>query len=168
MNVSFIMIKFFKYFFLFFFVLFNTTLELFFYFLNMCWIGKNNPQIATEDMKVFKIFEYKNGKILSPIILMEWKRGELVPRVKIPDSSVLRLRNIDKGYHSCRDLKIIHNYFNVRMSPYVRGAFVSPIYNVLIMCKREKFIMLTCIIPKGTKYYENEYGEIVSEQLILI
>ena len=134
----------------------------------MCWIGKNNPQIATEDIKVVKIFEYKNGKILSPIILMEWKRGELVPRVKIPDSSVLHLRNIDKGYHSCRDLKIIHNCFNERISPYVRGAFVSPIYNVLIMCKREKFIMLTCIIPKGTKYYENEYGEIVSEQLMLI
>ena len=104
------------------------------------------------------------------------ERGELVPRVKIPDSSVLHLRNIDKGYHSCRDLKIIHNYFNERIhnyfneriSPYVKGAFVSPIYNVLIMCKREKFIMLTCIIPKGTKYYENEYGEIVSEQLMLI
>ena len=59
----------------------------------MCWSGKNNPQIATEDMKVFKIFEYKNGEITSPVMLMGWKRGKLAPRVEIPDSSVLHFQD---------------------------------------------------------------------------
>ena len=132
----------------------------------MCWTGKNNPQIATEDMKVFKIFEYKNGKILSPVMLTQWKRGKLAPHVEIPDSSVLRLRIIDKGYHSCRDLKIVPNHFND--IGIIKEAFFSPIYGLLIMRKQERFIMLTCIIPKGTKYYENEYGEIVSETIKIL
>ena len=132
----------------------------------MCWTGKNNFQIATEDIKVFKIFKYKHGEILSPIMPMQWKRGKLAPHVEIPDSSVLRSRIIDKGYHSCRDLKIVPNYFS-DISP-TREAFVSPRYSLLIMRKQERFIMLTCIIPKGTKYYENEYEEIVSETIKIL
>lgn len=132
----------------------------------MCWIGKNNPQIATEDIKVFKIFEYKNGELLSPVMLMGWKRGKLASHVEIPDSSTLYLRNIGKGYHSCRDLKIVPNHFND--ISIIREAFFSPIHGLLIMRKKERFIMLTCIIPKGTKYYENEYGEIVSETIKIL
>ena len=99
-------------------------------------------------------------------MLFGWKRGKLAPRVEIPDSSVLRLRIIDKGYHSCRDLKIVPNHFND--IGIIKEAFFSPIYGLLIMRRQERFIMLTCIIPKGTKYYENEYGEIVSETIKIL
>ena len=129
----------------------------------MCWTGKNNPQIATEDMKVFKIFEYKNGEILSPIMTMQWKRGKLAPHVEIPYSSSL-YRIIDEGYHSCRDLKIVPNYCK---KVYVGGSFIF-FHRTPAMYKQKRFIMLTCIIPKGTKYYENEYGEIVSETIKIL
>ena len=132
----------------------------------MCWIGKNNPQIATEDIKVFKIFKYKHGDILSPVMPMQWKRGELAPHVEIPDSLVYT-RIIDEGYHSCRDLKIVPNYFDGKISPFREASF-SSFRGVLIMSKQERFIMLTCIIPKGTKYYKNEYGEIVSETIKIL
>ena len=134
----------------------------------MCWIGRNNLQIATEDIKVFKIFKYKHGDILSPVMPMQWKRGELAPHVEIPDSSVHYTRFIDEGYHSCRDLKIRPGYYNMESYPHIIGAFISTLRNIPIMCQYENYIMLTCIIPKGTKYYENEYGEIVSETIKIL
>ena len=134
----------------------------------MCWYGKNKPRIATEDIKVFKIFEYTSeNKILSPIMPMEWKKGELAPRLLFPDFED-NLITINEGYHSCRDLKIQKSYYLTYPYKFIRGFFVSPIDKTQIMSQRDNFIMLICIIPKGTKYYENDRGEIVSETIKIL
>lgn len=135
----------------------------------MCWYGKNNPRIATEDIKVFKIFKYScDNKIFSPIMPMKWKKGELAPRRIFPDFEdnfiIIRV-----GYHSCRDLKIQkYDYLTYPYYEGIRGHFVSPIDETQIMSQKDNFIMLTCIIPKGTKYYENDRGEIVSETIKIL
>lgn len=121
----------------------------------MCWFGPNVRHIAEEDMRVQKIFKYFSNKITSPIFESEWERGMVSPKVDIPAISFHRNRFINEGYHCCRQIKVEPFCYC-----YPRG--------IILMKKKDSTIMLNCIIPKGTAYYEDDLGEIVCEQLMLI
>lgn len=120
----------------------------------MCWYGLNVRYIAKEDIKVQKIFRYFSNKITSPIFESKWEKGVISPKVDIPIISCLRIRVINEGYHCCRQIK-------VELDCYRDSS------GAVLMLKKNSTIMLNCIIPKGTVYYEND-GEIVCEQLMLI
>ena len=129
----------------------------------MCWYGPNVRHVAEEDMKVQKVFHYHKiyKAIISPMYLMEWKRGILPIRIDIPEKPFLSMRYIEEGYHCCREIKI-------------RGGFASDYISVnkngfsSVIGTGNKTIMLNCIIPKGTVYYEDRHGFIVCEQLMLM
>lgn len=121
----------------------------------MCWFGKNIRHIAKEDIKVQKIFKCVSNKITSPIFESEWERGMISPKVDIPVTSFPTNRFIHEGYHCCRQITIEFD------------CYCYPSGDIL-MKKKDSTIMLNCIIPKGTAYYEDDLGEIVCEQLMLI
>jgi hypothetical protein len=137
----------------------------------MCWAGKNNPQIAKEDIKVFKVviagnnnsffcsiyykFMYRLGFVYSSRI-----------KKKLFDSAQIK---ITKGIHSyskyckiaaSKDLLFIRNRMNNEAS--------IDVFSKYYLFSQQDFYRLECIIPKRSAYYENENGEIVSSRLKII
>lgn len=123
----------------------------------MCWFSNIpvNCITANEDIKVYKIL-HKNvkGQLISPIYDFKWEIGKLYVENDIPNypSSV-----INKGFHS------------LKTTPIRRfGYWWNRSYrNFPLLIDRCHFVCV-CEIPKGSIYFENEYGEIVSNKLKLL
>lgn len=129
-------------------------------FLTMCWIIVNRedviPHTAETDMPVYKVLR-RNGK--TPHMGFDVSiYGEPLPKVEIKLDAY---NMISEGYHS-----------------YATGVELCDLFSSLhikLICPRE--ICLNgyyhdCVvhkgyIPKGTKYYVNSSGVIVSETLVI-
>lgn len=136
----------------------------------MCWIGKNACRIAERDIVVYKMgnisgnifislyknYIYKKGKINKDIVL--------VPDIRYEVNGVFRIEDplyaIYRGYHS---------FISISMSYSDLGLYSRTIY----LGKRPYTLWLenycyiaTFIIPKGSNYFENDRGEIVSSNII--
>lgn len=76
------------------------------------------------------------------------------------------LGNIYKGFHS-------YNNENIKYVKAITGIFVNNIvkkefihvFNFNIECN--SLVVVECTIPKGSEYYENSIGEIVSDKLTI-
>lgn len=147
----------------------------------MCWIinkvvyEKNHEKyhkVASEDKIVYK-FGYVNNNIFHPSCYSEFGYEANVSNNKV-DIKVLSFRNeleelyylyAEEGYHSYSE------ECSLTLDEYAHDAFRIWANSKLNNCKRifdysrEKFIA-KFIIPKGTEYYENEVGEIVSSNII--
>ena len=131
----------------------------------MCWIGTEAVQkIAERDFYVYKI-----GKVIRDDIFISDIRGySYIP--KCPNRIVSLIPYnlygggdiIDAGYHSYKWIAIDNT------NPYERCLYLGNYDNAL----KENLSLYghcyigTFIIPKGTKYFENEYGHIVSSDII--
>ena len=73
--------------------------------------------------------------------------------------------SIEEGFHSAKDVKI-GNYYGERPTLTVSNGKGAG--RVLNIAHKTNVKILDCIIPKGSKYYVNEYGEYVSDQLIVL
>ena len=129
----------------------------------MCWIGKCNIKIAKRDFYVYKLgsVSYKGFESLYQDFIYEPKeinkKVELNPIPLYKDKSFYA---IYEGYHSYKDVVMPYSdlrsccrtiYFgNIKLNHYP--------YNI--------YHLATFIIPKGSIYYENIYGEIVSSNII--
>ena len=116
----------------------------------MCWFGNLASKIATEDIQVYKIFFIKNDIILSPIFSFIWEKG-ITYETSINTSRIYN--SITNGFHSLRDYPVL-----IDNDWYTKSG-----HNILLVQNQDK--VLKVIIPKGSTYYENVHGEIVSNKL---
>lgn len=136
----------------------------------MCWIGKNACKIARRDIVVYKIGDiYKNiftslyqnyvyeiGKINKDVVL--------VPDMRYNVNGVFRIEDplcaIYRGYHSYTSISMPYS----GLSLYSRTIYLGK--RPHSMWLRNYYYLATFIIPKGSNYFENDMGEIVSSNII--
>ena len=127
----------------------------------MCWTGENIPQIAEKDIKVIKAVHYDRikGIITSAYCNFHYKISSTYSNMQLGiKERVDGTISISTGFHSYNPNKItFKKTFGVTE---IRSkAFYLDHFCVSFICK------LNCTIPKGATYYENKYGEIVSNKL---
>lgn len=138
----------------------------------MCWVGNvENRKIATEDIKTKKIVDLFEGRYYGYYQeLFEYELGktyktEINPTRVTYDDNV---RVIDVGYHSYAwDIEIkslCGGDIRVKGLGLLGGKTT---YTNRHGFGNGKVVVVECTIPKGTVYWENCVGEIVSEKLIL-
>ena len=131
----------------------------------MCWVGgKATKQVAEKDFYVYKI-----GRVTGDnIFVSRFKNFDYIPKVrnrKIPLIIQYPYRDIyivQQGYHSYKWIAFDDT------NPSERCLYFGSYDNAL----KENLSLYghccigTFIIPKGTKYFENENGHIVSSDII--
>lgn len=149
----------------------------------MCWYSKKKKaaRIAVEDILVYKVMYRKpnNGRFRSLYRRMDYEPEKiywtdvnpisidspLYPEMMIYKGfSPLYLEmKIDKGFHSYSMDKTMATkdkyqivIYNMENNEIVDSIFFS-----------DNLVIAKCIIPKGSKYYKNDLGEIVSDQIII-
>lgn len=141
----------------------------------MCWVTKNKKfikkRIAKEDIFVKKLMSKSMDTkfVESPCFNMVWEFGrcenyreKIAILKKAWDLDKKLAYVIQQGFHSlsptCNVKKINQNAVAFYESKIVFSFFD---YN-------NSFILVDAKIPKGSIYYENEQGEIVSNKLIIL
>lgn len=149
----------------------------------MCWVTKNKKfikkRIAKEDIFVKKLMSKSMDTkfVESPCFNMVWEFGRCEKyREKIAILKALDLRCdngilfddkklayvIQPGFHSlsptCNVKKI-----NQKAVAFYESKIVFSFFDY-----NNSFILVDAKIPKGSIYYENEQGEIVSNKLIIL
>lgn len=129
----------------------------------MCWFGKiGQKQIAQEDTRVLKVLRVKDDKYYAYWFPFEYEFGKLYETelgVKCKDYV-----EIAEGFHCYSNLLgvvkkenrctiQIMDYSGAKLDWY-RGTFY-------------KLVLVACTIPKGSEYYINDYGKIVSNKIII-
>jgi hypothetical protein len=133
----------------------------------MCWISEKPAilKIASEDIKVFKIVEKFENNIISVYRGYEYKIGKLY-ETEIGLTETSSITFIHYGFHSYSD--------KCKLDP--NGTyFKQPAFRIMFKdicldefsCRGLSYYKVDCIIPKGSQYYENDRGEIVSDKIIL-
>ena len=136
----------------------------------MCWYSKKKKaaRIAVEDILVYKVMYRKpnNGRFRSLYRRMDYEPEKIywtdVNPISIDSPLYLEMK-IDKGFHSYSMDKTMATkdkyhivIYNMENNEIVDSIFFS-----------DNLVIAKCIIPKGSKYYMNEVGEIVSDQIII-
>ena len=137
----------------------------------MCWIGKGPAFLAERDIVVYKLghiiettkeFQslYQNytyyPKGLNKVVT-------LVPIVYATEVSKLRSSEtgiIYEGYHSYKSISLPFNEIWI----FYRNILLGNIRERIRICN--SYYIATFIIPKGSTYYENRNGELVSSNII--
>lgn len=136
----------------------------------MCWKSKEKktPQIAGEDIFVYKVMLQNpdTGRYKSLYYGMRYEAGKVYRTCIEPINTYRPLyieMEIDKGFHSYsmdRTMATKDKYqiviYNMENNEIVDSIFFS-----------DNLVIAKCIIPKGSKYYKNDLGEIVSDQIII-
>lgn len=146
----------------------------------MCWIGtKDNEiemQIAAEDIPIFKVVECK-GCIFSPyyysigvtyILGEEYRTGMKIRTVE--DYMV-----VESGFHSYSRQDCFYADIGYGISIYLRNSRAKEekkdgdwcLINRFDYTPYDEIVVLEGIIPKGSCYYKNDNGEIVSDRIVL-
>lgn len=122
----------------------------------MCWSSKTKPvlQIAEEDIPVKKILLCREGtnNYVSPCYReFSWNVNKVhTTKLGEPIKPFLTY-DISQGFHSCENIRAL-------------GTFWAIGWHVIF--ERDSYeVVLNAIIPKGSEYYKNEYGEYVSNKL---
>ena len=129
----------------------------------MCWLGKCDIKIAKRDFYVYKLGSVSDKGFKSLYQNFIYEPKEINKKVElnpIPFYKDKSLYVIYEGYHSYKD--IVMPYSDLRS--YCRTIYLGKIklshypYNI--------YHLATFMVPKGSIYYENIYGEIVSSNII--
>ena len=150
----------------------------------MCWLTKIeeniHPKVAEEDIKTFKICKtgYAPDVVHSYYKVKEYTIGftyrlncKIEPWTARQDAGDKRfiLSEIEYGFHSYNPNKVKllvnHDLQTVRIC-LIKNTTDSFSLNPLdYFSLTPDLLRVECIIPKGTTYYENEKGEMVSESI---
>ena len=131
----------------------------------MCWISAGATQKVTDkDFYVYKIGQVlKNGTFVSHYKYFKYvpkTRNKTIPLiVQVPCRSV---HIIQKGYHSYKWIAFDDAYPRERCL--CLGNYDPALKENLSLYKH--CCIATFVVPRGAKYYENEYGCIVSSEII--
>ena len=135
----------------------------------MCWIGKCDVKIAKRDFYVYKLgyvsdegFRslYQNFIYISKEINKKIKLEPVIHDYKIYELMKEQYGTIYEGYHSYKDIAM--PYSDLR--PYYRTIYLGKFAEDIRL--NNVYSIATFIIPKGSEYYENRAGEIVSNQIM--
>ena len=147
----------------------------------MCWKSKEKKtsQIAGEDIFVYKVMLQNpdTGRYKSLYYEMEYEPGKVYSTYMEPiDVGPLCEKcriMINKGFHSYNADKteivkgISMNHWSIN-SKETKDFWLDMIYGFSYLDDEYKeLVAVKCIIPKGACYYENELGEMVSDQLMV-
>lgn len=128
----------------------------------MCWYSSLTPKlkVSKRDIKVKKILAVSPSLILtSPIFTKQkWESGEQIESdiEKLKFIKDANIYYINHGIHSCKNIKVINDIWYVITDSLQKRLWIK--YDREVLCE--------AIIPKGSQYYVNEYGEYVSNKLI--
>lgn len=138
----------------------------------MCWVGKGPAKIAERDIVVYKLgyviettkeFRslYQNytyyPKELNKVVT-------LVPVIYTTEVSKLHpseIRMIYEGYHSYKSISLPFNELGTSFRNILVGTIIKERISIC-----NSYYIATFIIPKGSEYYENDRGAIVSSNII--
>ena len=141
----------------------------------MCWISKNEltKLIADKDIECYKnfrleditfkqksIFKFKFDKKKIIQLISLFKKYKYIPYKKqqIIDLKPIKLYNSINDFENYKDM-----YYKINVGYHS--------YSTIEKAKEYLFfgneVVIKCIIPKGTKYYINNYNEIVSSTIIV-
>ena len=138
----------------------------------MCWIGKGPAKIAERDIVVYKLgyvieatkeFRslYQNytyyPKVLNKVVT-------LVPVIFTTEVSKLQPSEtgmIYEGYHSYKSMSLPFNGLEASSRVILLGTIIKERISIC-----NSYYIATFIIPKGSEYYINNRGEIVSSNII--
>ena len=138
----------------------------------MCWIGKGPAKIAERDIIVYKLgyvieatkeFRslYQNytyyPKELNKVVT-------LVPVIFTTEVSKLQPSEtgmIYEGYHSYKSISLPFNRLGYSFRFILLGTIIKERISIC-----NSYYIATFIIPKGSNYFENDRGEIVSSNII--
>lgn len=146
----------------------------------MCWKSKEKktPQIAGEDIFVYKVMLQNpdTGRYKSLYYGKDYEAGKIYTTYMVPiDAGPLFCAKyrimINEGFHSYNADKteIIKDIYWRVNSKEVKNNCLERIYcySYFLDYEYREVVAVKCIIPKGACYYENELGEMVSDQIIV-
>ena len=140
----------------------------------MCWSTYKNKnkgeRTAKEDMLVYKIVKkykefgyvsYYRGMVY--ILDKEYSISNL-KAINCPDGKTI----INEGYHSysAQECNICINHNVISVYSKNKNKLEEDHYEASIP-NSDRTAVVVCVIPKGSIYYKNEHGEIVSDHLII-
>ena len=132
----------------------------------MCWIGEYHPLYAFANMKTFKIVRIWNNNTIYSLYHkdFEWKLGEEY-KINLDENiyTQIDIVEINRGFH-CYDPDEVNLIIDKC------GANIWSKWKKLdgefTRCRENNNLaVMECIIPEGSEYFENKYGEIVTEKL---
>lgn len=131
----------------------------------MCWIGrKDTKQVAKRDFYVYKVGLVRGNTFISLFRKHIYRikgSNPIIPLKPVEDN--YEIIEIETGYHSYKEVAIefCQNLYSrdIYLGDAIMG-FVDDLslYSHLYLC--------TFIVPKGSEYYINTRGEIVSSNII--
>lgn len=136
----------------------------------MCWITnkKLKFKIAKENIPIYKICRKEDDKILSYYKKFEYRLGWLY-NTNFEVAFDAKISEIYKGFHSYSLNKTYYEkrYDNIRV--FKNESFIELIRNSNSNKLNDYSfgIVVSGYIPKGCAYALNEYGEYVSDSIIL-
>jgi hypothetical protein len=116
-----------------------------------------NPKIATKNIIVYKLLNVTNGEYKSPYFKMIYKPEDIIETNKF----TFVVDNLSTGEHRLLINQGIHSY--------EKKNCLSVSLRKLIWenCSNNNGTLIKCVIPKGTPYFINAVGEVVSLKLIM-
>lgn len=130
----------------------------------MCWETRKTPikKIAESDLKVYKILRCIENRIVSPIKHeFAWELNKTYKTELDSPDYCGRINIITLGFHSLLDSPKLCKTVFFRFTEWCIKNHTVILYTI-------NEYVFEAVIPKGSEYYENEYGEIVSNQLKII
>lgn len=152
----------------------------------MCFLGDNfiaTPKVAKEDINVYKIVYAKNDTVISAYMFkFHWTMGKVYHTDmrtfvdKNIEIEVFRRIMVDEGFHSfSEDKTTVNAYRNfygedmVAVDKNINDLDKARLdwYRLTTMIDgvQYRIALMKCIIPKGSDYFENRHGEIVSNTI---
>ena len=151
----------------------------------MCWLGSNEKKVATGPISCFKVVikekpnlfsskyyggQYKTGET-KEVIMDEPKPSYYFRRALMIDESIicellgLPVWEIECGLHSYSQeycfCRITYGGVEIMSKVQVQGCRLDRLIG-------SNLAVIDCEIPVGAEYYINEYGEIVSDKLLVV
>ena len=134
----------------------------------MCWMTNKSCnrtiKVAKKDIEVFKIL-FSDGIPYYWRNSIRYTKGTLCPLIPLPDALVDD-EEIKNGYHSySKKYCYAEKLFKMGAYRIFNKASEDDIPRQIDFYPVAKYKVF--VIPKGTRYYENEKGEIVSETIMM-
>ena len=129
----------------------------------MCWIGKNACRIARRDITVYKLGRILNNEFISLYQDYTYEIKSINEEITlIPHKHPVfyPLYMICEGYHSYTSISTPYSELGL----FSRKVYLGKKLSTLWLCNT--YYIATFIIPKGSEYFENTVGEIVSSNII--
>ncbi len=131
----------------------------------MCWIGRCIRKIAKRDITVYKLGRISENNFISLYLNYTYEIKKINKEIKLKPDMFYEygLENkgaIYKGYHSY--IYISMPYSGLELCS--RAIYLGKRLYYISLCN--PYYVAVFIIPKGSEYYENSKGEIVSSNII--